>query len=79
MDTETEHMNETRFSSYAAHDNDLNLLTYMQIFKACTFPVNHGIWQASHKAQAHNPSHKQEGTCAQALKSFEDLQSVHEA
>jgi hypothetical protein len=23
------------------------------------------------KARAHNPSHKQEGTCAQALKSFE--------
>jgi hypothetical protein len=43
-------------------------LTYMQIFKACTFSANPCMWQAWHKAQAHTPSHKQEGTCAQALK-----------
>jgi hypothetical protein len=79
METETAHMNETRLSSYAAHDHDLNVLTYMQIFKAYTFSANPCIWQAWHKAQAHTPSHKQQGTCAQALKSLQDLQSVHES
>jgi hypothetical protein len=52
---------------------------HMQIFKACTCSVNPCIWQAWYKARAHTPSHKQQGTCAQALKSFEGLRSVHES
>ena len=79
METETIHINDSWRSSYAAHDHDLNVLTYMQIFKACPFSVNHGIWQASNKAQARTSSHKQQGTWTQALKSFEDLHSVHDA
>ena len=63
MDTETAHMNETLFSSYDAHDHDPNALTYaglQSMYLLC-------IWQAWRKARAHTTSHKQEGTCAQAL------------
>ena len=43
-----------------------------QTFKACTFFVNHCVWQALHKAQNTNFL-SQEGTCVQALKSYENL------
>ncbi len=43
-----------------------------QTFKACTFFVNHCVWQALHKAQNTNFL-SQEGTCVQALKSYEGL------
>ena len=77
MESETIHIKDSWCSSYAALQI---VLTYMQIFKACTFSANPCIWQAAwRKARAHTPSHKQQGTCAQALKSFEDLQSVHES
>jgi hypothetical protein len=45
-------MNETQFSSYAAH-----VFAGMQTFQACTFFVNHCVWQALHKTQMHTSSH----------------------
>ena len=63
MGTETADMNETRFSSYAAHDHDPNALTYADLHSMYLLC----IWQAWYKARAHNPSHKQQGTCAQAF------------
>ena len=62
--------------SCAAHDYEPSMLT-------CR-PSKHGpslyhrTRQALHKARTHTSSHK-EGTCAQTLKSYKDLQSVHES
>jgi hypothetical protein len=44
-------VNETQFSSYAAHDSEWLWSKYaeMQTFKTRTFFVNHSIWQALHK------------------------------
>jgi hypothetical protein len=40
------------------HTTMIQMRRHMQIFKACTFFVNHCIWQALHKARTHTASHK---------------------
>jgi hypothetical protein len=79
METETAHMNETQFISYAAHDHDPNCADICRSSKHVPSLQIIVYGRLCTKARAHTPSHMQEGTCAQALKSFEDLHSVHES
>ena len=76
MQSETADMNETLFSSYAAHDHDPNCADIyadlQSMYLLCKSMHMAGLTQSIH-------SLTHERTCAQALKSFEDLQSVHES
>jgi hypothetical protein len=76
METETAHMNETQSISYAAHDHDPNCADICRSSKHVPSLQIIVCGRLCTKARAHTPSHKQEKTCAQALKSYEDVQSV---
>jgi hypothetical protein len=76
METETPNENETKFTSYAAHDYDPNVLTCgpQSMYLLCKSVSEAGFAQSTN---THFLS--QQGTFAQTLKTYEDLQSVHES
>jgi len=62
-------------TSYAAHDYDPNAQTYADL--QSMYLLCQSLYMAGFAQSTHTHCLTQEGACAQALKSYEDLQSVH--